>query len=129
LWLSAAEIFCERLELADLPEWAALDPVLSRRHDELWQRSLEISLHEQIAQMCDAVNADLRSAIVPDDHRARESDYLADIGVLPSQRQDLELAIQTSIARGCDRTLAELLASFGTHGNNSSALPRLGRAG
>jgi hypothetical protein len=117
------------LELSDLPEWAALDPVLSRRHDELWLRSLEISQREQIAQMCDAVNAELRSASDLARHRAREADYLADIGVLPNERHDLERAIQASIARGCDLTLAEVLALFGTHGSSSSALPRSARAG
>jgi hypothetical protein len=117
------------LELADLPEWAALDPVLSRRHDELWLRSLEISQREEVARMCDAVNAEPLGASDLARHRARESEYFADIGVLPSERHELERAIQASIARGCDLTLAEVLALLGTHGSNSSELSRSARAG
>ena len=100
------------------------DPVAWENFEELSGRSLRISLHEELARQWEAaqqVPPELRDAAWHERVEEFEALYEQDIGCYPGDRRELERQVEAAIATGSRRTLAEILALFGTQSRNGSS--------
>ncbi len=97
---------------------------LEQRLVELSLCSYLISVHEDLARIWE--DLDTTEKLSPTklaEKREIERTFHEAIGVGPSERLALEEQIETTIAEGCHKTVAQIIAAFGDHASKTPAGP------
>ncbi len=101
------------MEVADFPVEIIGDQERMDRFIELSLRSYTLELHEAFARSFEELDqTDMLSTEEQAEKRQLESLYRSDTGVRPIDREAFQQRIETSIANGCQETLAEILVAF-----------------